>query len=455
MATGFLLERQVVMKLSPFPQSLIVLALAALLIGCADEREESSAPSPTEGAVYKIPVEDLKTGQILAKNASVHCEEGKECSPSVGLLGIAYGDKNAGQCSASLIGDNIVVTNSHCVPDDLKKVGASCNKRIWLHFVPDARYESVLECDQVLAVSIDPGSTKSPDYAVLKMKQSSARPKFNYSRDGFQNQETIKLHRVNPIHQKGKMSGALGTSNCQAKYDTSVVERFFDPYALVSLFVNCKVIPGNSGGPIQAQDGKIRGVIFAFVDHDFLRERAARTPYTEMSESLENLNLGSNFACLDDDFFGQAPSFCRQESDRWDQKKKQIVAQLDNAVETEFYREMAKRLSPELQTKISFRPVLEKFGESTNILGAGTEVKATVACIKRDLGSSFSFSISLPDHWVIVEKFTPFMEKKLTLQSEGATVQYQVDLTRDGRGYVLRSNLDKDGPTPIKMCQSQ
>ncbi len=442
------------MKLSPFPQALFLFALAAILIGCAKEKEDLSQVQPVqEPAIYKIPVEDLRTGQILAKNAQIQCEPGAECSPSVGLLGIAVDDKDAGQCSASLIGDDLVVTNSHCVPDDIKKVGASCEKRLWLHFVPDSRYESQLECEKVLAVSLPKGSTKNPDYAVLKMKQKSARPVFSYSRKGFENNELVKLHRVNPTRVEGKMAGNLGTTHCKAKYDSSVVERFFDPLALVSLFVDCRVIQGNSGGPIQAQDGTIRGVIFAFLDQDFIRERAARTPFTLLDDSIEHLNLGSNFACLDDDFFGKAPLVCAQEAERWNQKRRLIGAQLDGAVKDEFYREISSpdQSSP-LQQMVLFRPVFERFGEPTQIMGAGTEVRAVPSCVKRELQAPTKTFVKLPKNWIIVEKFNSYMERSVKLQAEGdvSIIRYTLSPQKDG-SYLL-VNDDSNEETRLALC---
>lgn len=442
------------MKLSPFPQALFLLLLSALLIGCAKEKEDVSQATPgQEVAIYKIPVEDLKAGQILAKNASIQCEPGAECSPSVGLLGIAVDDKDAGQCSASLIGEDLVVTNSHCVPDDIKKVGASCEKRLWLHFVPDSRYESELECEKVLAVSLQKGSTKNPDYAVLKMKQKSKRPVFSYSRKGFENRELVKLHRVNPTRVEGKMSGNLGTTHCKAKYDSSVVERFFDSLALVSLFVDCRVIQGNSGGPIQAQDGTIRGVIFAFLDQDFIRERAARTPYTELEDSIEHLNLGSNFACLEDEFFGKAPAACAQEAERWNQKRRVIGAQLDNSVKDEFYREMANQLkNSSVQQILLFRPVFERFGEPTQIMGAGTEVRAVPACVKKPIQASFQSYLALPKNWVIVEKFNSYMERSVKLQAEGDAENTRIQLMPQKDGTYLLSMGENSEETRLSLC---
>jgi hypothetical protein len=133
-------------------------------------------------------------------------------------------------------------------------------------------------------------------------------------------------------------------------------------------------------------------------------------------------------------------------------KKTKIVKQLEDSIQTEFYREMAARLAPDLQQKISFRPEFVRLGEPTNILGAGTEVRAKIACVKKDLGNQQAVTIPLPEHWVVVEKFSPHMEKKIALQAEGAS-PIMGKLTRTASGYSWEASGRE--PVEIPLCASQ
>jgi len=328
------------------PALLLCFSALALLPACA-KKKEATGPSST---IYTIPAENLNDAQRLAKNASVSCEG--ECSPSTGLLAIAN-PTNGGQCTASLIGEDLVVTNSHCVAEDIKAPGSSCRGRLWLHFAADAsrpNYDSRLECEKVLYASPEDGAISSPDYAYLKLAKPSNRPTLRLSRAGFANEESYTLHKVNPSRLPGKISGTLGSTNCRAIYNSDIVTGFFHSQATVAMLSDCTVIQGNSGGPVLASDGSVRAVIFGFIQPDLLRRRITQLKSAKLKEGLAPLNLAANFACLrsPDDATGERlPRTCQNlttfEEARRNETTAQSAAQMLEAFQLDTAFAMAQK----------------------------------------------------------------------------------------------------------------
>lgn len=78
---------------------------------------------PPPGGTWQ---QSLLAAQRRAMNAQLTCEGGR-CHQSVGLVTIVNKEENgwgAGQCTGSLIAPDVVATNGHCIPMDIKDAGA-------------------------------------------------------------------------------------------------------------------------------------------------------------------------------------------------------------------------------------------------------------------------------------------------------------------------------------------
>src|SRR4051812_15299822 len=100
----------------------VLIPLLSLAISaCA---KESPPPSDTNF----IPAASLMEAQRIAQSGVVHCEDASRCSPATGMITGARAE-GVYQCTAFLISPDLVGTNSHCVPDDLRNAGADCSNR--------------------------------------------------------------------------------------------------------------------------------------------------------------------------------------------------------------------------------------------------------------------------------------------------------------------------------------
>lgn len=393
----------------------LALSLFAVLFlsSCAKEAKQENAP--VAGGAYTIPVETLSDGQKVAQEAELEC--GADCSPSVGLLAYATPDI-AGLCSAFLLGDDIVATNSHCIPDDLKEAGSSCKNRLWMHFAKDGSKETSIACDQVIFDSKNnQGLTDKPDYAYIKLAKASTRPALRITRDGFPEGAAVYVQKVNPVKGAGRMKGKQERVECRTVQNSNSLLSFFHPYSPTAFFSDCLIMKGNSGSPVLAKDGSVRGVVFAFQAQGDVKEVVANNKHLKLKEGLSNLNFAANFACL------RGPD--GSEADR-------IPACADQA--KKFREHQIQRASADTDTiraaiasQVAALPALADFGwaarfEKSNleisIAYAGVEASVVPKCVKAGAAAKYAADVALDiPQWKIGEEYDRYVRGTTVLGS--------------------------------------
>ena len=277
--------------------------------GCAPKSEKT----PPTGAFHAIMTKSFEEAQVGMGGSKVFCKDSSECHPAVGLLAtIHYNRDNAkypfsvAECTFSLVSPIMVQTNSHCIPDDLKRAGAKITGRATVFFPkitanadPDSKdypAESA-DGDEVLAVSevhIDKSGSMLPDFAYIKLKTPVTRPFLNINHNGLPDESAVTLYGVKPLSNKLPLVGSAHVSHCTTVQNSGLLPDYNrDVTSLISL-VGCDLDHGDSGSPIVFQN-ETRALYQAHLP------AASIANAMELSEQLEPsvaIFLGTSLACI-------------------------------------------------------------------------------------------------------------------------------------------------------------
>ena len=278
--------------------------------GCGSPR--TSRTPTAQAGIPRIQLRTKEEAIRLATEANVSCSD-DNCNESVGML-VIRDEENLFQCSGFLIAPDIIATNSHCIPDDIKNGISSCQGHIQVHFPSFGTHAYVTaDCrDLIKASSLKgavgessasatlEGSTAAvitavaQDYAFLRLTQSVPNRKpLRPSQQGFKDSEEVTIYKVNPISNT-RPNGEMEASHCQATYGTEIIPDFVESKFAIPSFTGCKIVHGNSGSPIVASDGTARGIIQAIMNEDDLKE----TYPVDAEHGFEPFSLGTSFSCI-------------------------------------------------------------------------------------------------------------------------------------------------------------
>jgi hypothetical protein len=220
----------------------------------------------------------------FASESPVECESLDACPDFILQI---INDGNHG-CTGALVGRDVVATNLHCIPEDLRKEGANCEDRIKIFFPKTKYYDAeTVRCKKILALSPPLGDTPiTPDYAFFKVDRDLQRPFAGLSNEGFADQEEIIMYKVDP---KPKPPHIVKKQTCTAVQNSMANPTFSNRLSPVIAMIPCEIIPGNSGAPMLSKNFEIKGVV------------SASTEGTHKDTNFplfEKAGFGSNFSCL-------------------------------------------------------------------------------------------------------------------------------------------------------------
>ena len=147
--------------------------------------------------------EDAEEAAFVYRNSTILCDvEAQNCPSYVAAL-VAFtelteyknGDYSTSfvvsYCSGTLIDGQRILTNRHCLPDDLQYAGADCRDRFKIIFPRVIGYGAEkLDCDSVESLTSDAAYTNDgdsvthEDWAIIRIKDQTSRPFANVSLSG-------------------------------------------------------------------------------------------------------------------------------------------------------------------------------------------------------------------------------------------------------------------------------
>lgn len=253
--------------------------LLFLLISCSKQRE-------TPSLVREIPVASLEEANRLAARAALRCES--DCPENVGLL-LAKTKTNLLTCTSFLVGENLLATNSHCLPYETKRRNNCENMEVVFAATKNFPEERIA-CASIAGYSPRPNAF-SPDMAILSLAKPTKRKFAVLSQEG---SETLRVKKINPLENA---SGVLVEESCRPTPNSYRFPHHKNSSSSVLLLSDCASQPGNSGSPVFNERGEVAAIFQANFSLNE-REREEFQPRLIPGEKISAFTLATNANCL-------------------------------------------------------------------------------------------------------------------------------------------------------------
>ena len=356
------------------------------LFGCSKGDSSDSYQQDAQPHYIDTTGSDQAKQTALSGQVSCASSDAADCSPSVGMLVALTPPTSVSQCTAFLVTPQIAITNSHCIPADLKAAGSSCSDRIWIYF-PDVNGYPQLRsgCSQVLTASTLPETTKAvPDYAVIRLDQQVNRPPLTISRDGFKDQGEYRIVKIDPQSTTSAI-GVMTRTICKAQHNSIIAPNSNDDKSANMAMGDCQILHGNSGSPLLDTQGQVHGVIQLTFEESTLGAALLQFTLPMLDgSSIGTLSAGTSFACLNLPAEAQGAPLAPQcaavvsSPDAKQAETKVLLGKIGNALETEL-NQISGELNPAFQWSVA------KY-DNTGLLAGGSSYTQQIipvpSCIK-------------------------------------------------------------------------
>jgi V8-like Glu-specific endopeptidase len=273
-------------------------------------------PSSSQN-VGSVQSQTLDQEQSLFPNVRLACAQ-SSCPNSVGMLLGKLPDRSNYGCTSFVVGENVMATNDHCIPDDLQ-AGDSCSSRIEVTFTDSQK----TKCQKIIWRSNDHKSGKmSLDMAYFSVSGNSGRTPLPINKDGLDNNQEVTVYKVDP--PTNGRNGTLVADKCRVAQGTFIYPylKTKDSAAFVllkdkgswdGLSGSCNIIGGNSGSPILDSSGAVRGVLHEGTSGSSSEDTLSSLLFGKRNlPGFQNFAIAVNTSCIPDynNLSGATPNSC-------------------------------------------------------------------------------------------------------------------------------------------------
>lgn len=283
---------------------LSVLALGISLVSCGKDPNNYRVNSAG------IPTYDFLTQSEAQKQYNtwqVKCLDPQKCPDSVGQL-IVLTERSVSVCTATLISEDTVITNSHCFDiydSNQRKISEEkvCAGGSSVVFATNsASGREQISCFKVLKKSLISRTALYSDYMILQLSKKSKRKSDPVVRLGMKDKEKLTLRKVNP---KQRGLGELEVQDCEVLHRTAILPGASNKDFFVHVLKGCEMVQGNSGSSLVDKDSNVRGVVFAGIKETSTAQmdQFQKDVYAKAREV--KTSLAANATCMEFDFPNQ------------------------------------------------------------------------------------------------------------------------------------------------------
>lgn len=353
---------------------LSMMLLLTILTGCGASSTDQSSKS--DNRKYYSELDELK--KELELQVVICTERMSDCPESIAKLAF-WGKSDSSYymsvCSGNLYKEEFIITNAHCIPDEVKKAGSVCSDQIKVLF-PSTQNKSAeaAHCSRIIQVFDEENNV---DLAVFKLNRLVKRSGVEIKKGGFKEGAAVHAYVMNPA---GSYAGGISKKSCNLSVANLMTlgQSANNATALLS-GEHCDVIGGNSGSGLFSEDGKMIGLIFARIDRSVLREIAATNLLN--TEYFTSMGLAVNIGCLNQIIENSASNCEKVEPESADLNryiqdeisKLRLEGVSEDCIKYIISRELKLKLSNDLSLSFSITNSLQYFRKKWGSLFFGSK----------------------------------------------------------------------------------
>ncbi len=265
------------------------------------------ADQPGTPVPERVPVDfgDLSLDEV-SEFFSYSCRNANDCPQNVVLILSQSEEGKISTCTGSYVRDDLIMTNSHCIPSHLKEGDDCSESMITLRPMRSSWSASTDKnsCQKLVYHSkliYEGDAFTNTDLAFFTVQSTSSHMPFSLKTKGIAGDSKLKFYAAQSQNNSSstglqRIEYRLERRDCVTRMNTVLTWSYVHPWAeLVSLFPirgkDCRVLPGNSGSPLMTSDNQVVGVVQAVY-----AKKASTDPKDDRITSIAG--IATNLSCL-------------------------------------------------------------------------------------------------------------------------------------------------------------
>lgn len=246
----------------------IALFLLVCSVGLSCGKKIDDSPGGTGGGGDRDTRDDRVSDTLkrFIEKQTHECEDELHCNESVAKL-VVVDRQNVRYCTATLIGKDVLLTSSSCLPKTLRVPSLNCAANIFAIF-PKTTFHNkeTVNCNKI--VSSDTNEEGDPalwnsDFAFIKLATKVSRKTIRVSRKGMKEDIPYRSYKVD---FESDYDASQKLEYCYPVYDTYANPFSSNRFSPLVTVRDCISETGNSGAPLIDFNEEIVGVFSGKLD---------------------------------------------------------------------------------------------------------------------------------------------------------------------------------------------